>query len=94
MRPPSSEWTAQPLGHHHSQPHVVLPGGHAALVEVEEHADAVALFRRGLPPLPVVPAGVAAPEVRVAEAVAVENLRFNPPCTSQPGRITSCSTVN
>ena len=31
--------------------HVVLPDGHAALVEVEQHADAVALLHRGLLPL-------------------------------------------
>ena len=47
-----AERTAQPLRLHHPELHIVLPDGHAALVEVEQHADAVALLVRGLHPLP------------------------------------------
>jgi hypothetical protein len=50
------EHAAQPC-RHHPEPLVVLVDGHAALVEVEEHADAVALVLRALPvSLPVVAA--------------------------------------
>ena len=49
-----AERTAQPLHLHHAQILVVILDGHAALVKVEQHADAVALLRRALHPLPVV----------------------------------------
>ena len=64
-----AERAAQPLGLHHPQPHIVIPTGHTALVEVEQQADAVALIFRGLRPLPAVPApAVALPAARGEEA--------------------------
>ena len=55
-----AERAAQPLRLHHPQLLTVLPDSHAALVEVEQHADAVTLLLRVLHPLPVVEAGQAA----------------------------------
>ena len=95
-----AERTAQPLCLHRPQSYVVLPDGHAALVEVEQQTDAVAL-PRFLLALPVAVAGHAAPVVRPVEAVAVHIVRVRrPPSTSQPGRSTPniivlpCFTVN
>ena len=73
---------------------------HAALVEVEQHVDAVALLLCGLHSLPAAPAGQALPIGRGEEAVAAHILRVHPPSSSQPGRITPrciylpCITVN
>ena len=82
QRDPSSRAdTSAPHSPHHSQPHIILPEGHAALIEVEQHTDAVALLLCGLHSLPVVAVGPARPVGRLVEAL-------DPPSTSQPGRIT------
>ena len=74
-----AERTPQPLGLHHPELLVVLPDDHAALIEVEQHADAIALLLRGLHPLSVVGGGQAAPGgVRAVEAVAVPIVRALP----------------
>eukprot|EP01046_Picozoa_sp_COSAG06_P027543 COSAG06_NODE_2440_length_6872_cov_135.458586_5_plen_142_part_00 len=67
---------AQPR-RHHPEPLVVLVDGHGALVEVEEHADAVA-HPRALHALPVLPAGAAETVARVVKAVAVHTRRVLP----------------
>ena len=76
----------QPLRLHHPQLLIILPDGHAALVEVEQHADTVALLPRLLPTLPFLVAGEAAPVARVVQATPRSSRP--PPSTSQPGRIT------
>ena len=65
-----AERSGNPLRHHHPQLHIVLLDGHAALVEVEQHTDAV-VWLRPLAPLPVTVAGEMAPVGRLVEAVAV-----------------------
>ena len=45
-----AERTAQPLCLHHPELFVVPSDGHAALIELEQHTDAVALLPRVPPP--------------------------------------------